>query len=80
MKRFLMASVSAFAVAACCGLSMADERNAEGFKKLDADSDGKVTLAEFSKDAADKDAAAAEFKALDKDADDSLTEAEYTAA
>lgn len=79
MKKFILASLSAFAVAACCGLGLAEERNAEGFKKCDADSDGKVTLAEFSKDAEDKDAAAAEFKALDKDADGSLTEAEYTA-
>lgn len=79
MKKFLVASFSVLAVAACCSLGLAADRNAESFKKIDADSNGKVTLAEFSKDVEDKDAAAADFKKLDKDSDSSLTEAEYSA-
>jgi len=49
------------------------------FKKLDANSDGKVTMEEFCAKKKDKEAAEKQFKAKDKDGDGSLTLEEFKA-
>ncbi len=82
-------------LAFACSLSFAQDKPAapaetgkqrpsaeESFKKLDKDSDGKVTLDEFKAGPrAQKDPAKAEeyFKKMDKDGDSNLTLEEYKA-
>jgi hypothetical protein len=53
-------------------------RDADGFKKLDENSDGNLSLDEFSKNAEDADLSTAEFRKLDTNSDSSLTQQEFT--
>lgn len=80
MKRLVSFCMTVVMALGMCSFGIAAERDAETFKKLDVNNDGKLTLAEFSRGEEDKDNAKKEFNKLDKDNDKALTQEEYTAA
>lgn len=89
MKKFVSVALIWAMLLSVVGVVNAEPKKKEGkkpdpaklFQKLDADGDGKVTLAEFTAKRPDDKKAAAEkqFKRKDKDGDGSLTLEEFTA-
>jgi Ca2+-binding EF-hand superfamily protein len=86
MKQLLCSLLVLVIGFAAVGMAQAAEEKAKKkadpeavFKKLDANSDGKVTMAEFTAKKKDKEAAEKQFKAKDKDGNGELTLEEFKA-
>ena len=77
--KFTFSLLAVLAISSAFALAKEKQDPAEGFKKLDTNSDNKVSLEEFLLGKKNPEKAKESFKSKDKDGDGSLTLEEFSA-